>query len=155
WQMHLNRATWSSGERHGATTQEALRHIDFAARHGLGGVLIEGWNVGWDGDWFGHGDEFSFTQPYPDFDLERVAAYARQRGVQLIGHHETAGNAARYESQLADALDLYARLGVHAVKTGYVADAGQSQVMGPDGRIHFAWHEGQALARHHLLVVQE
>jgi alpha-glucosidase len=155
WQMHLNRATWSSGERHGATTQEALRHIDFAARHGFGGVLIEGWNIGWDGDWFGQGDEFSFTQPYPDFDLERVAAHARARGVQLIGHHETAGNAARYESQLADALDLYARLGVHAVKTGYVADAGQNRVRGADNAIHYAWHESQELARHHLRVVQE
>lgn len=155
WQMHLNHATWNSGERHGATTQTALRYVDFAAAHGFRGVLIEGWNVGWDGDWFGNGHEFSFTQPYPDFDLERVAAYARQRGVRVIGHHETGGNAAHYEDQLEAGLDLYARLGVDVVKTGYVADAGGARVRGADGQVHFAWHESQDMARHHLRVVQE
>ena len=87
-------------------------------------MLVEGWNRGWDGDWFANGSEFSFTEPYPDFDLEAVAAYAREHGVRLVGHHETAGNIAHYETQLEAALDLYARLGIDSVKTGYVADAG-------------------------------
>ena len=79
WQMHLGTASWASGPKHGATTENALRYIDFAGRHGFRGVLIEGWNIGWDGDWFGNGEEFSFTTPYPDFDLERIAAHARAR----------------------------------------------------------------------------
>ena len=155
WEMHLDRKTWASGARHGATNENVRRHIDFAAEHGFGGVLVEGWNLGWDGDWFGNGEDFSFTQPYPDFDLEALSAYARGKGVVLIGHHETSGHAAHYESQLADAFALYQRVGVPAVKTGYVADAGQAKVRDAQGRIAYGWHEGQAMANHHLKVVTE
>jgi len=155
WEMHLDKKTWASGPKHGATNANVIKHIDFAARHGLGGVLVEGWNVGWDGDWFGNGEDFSFTQPYPDFDIEKLAAYAKSKHVRLIGHHETSGNAAHYESQMDAAFDLYQRLGIDAVKTGYVADAGQAKVMGLDGKVHYAWHEGQDMARHHLKVVTE
>jgi alpha-glucosidase len=84
-----------------------------------------------------------------------LAAYAKQKGVHLIGHHETAGNIANYEKQLGAALDLYQKLGIDAVKTGYVADAGGIQALGADGEIHFEWHDGQIQARHHLLVVTE
>ncbi len=155
WEMHLDRKSWASGPKHGATTEHAMRHIDFAAEHGFDGVLVEGWNIGWDGDWFGNGEDFSFTRAYPDFDLEKVAAHAKSKGVMLIGHHETSGHAAHYEDQLGDAFDLYQRLGVGAVKTGYVADAGQAKVRGEDGRLYYAWHEGQELARHHQKVVTE
>ena len=155
WSLHLDTETWGSGPRHGATTANARRYIDFAAANGFRGVLIEGWNRGWDGNWFADGSEFSFTEPYPDFDLEAVAAYARKRGVHLIGHHETAGNVARYESQLEAALDLYARLGVDSVKTGYVADAGGIRAVDADGRVHYEWHDGQFMSRHHLKVVTE
>ncbi|KAF1718441.1 alpha-glucosidase [Pseudoxanthomonas yeongjuensis] len=155
WEMHLDRKTWASGPKHGATDENVMRHIDFAAKHGLGGVLVEGWNVGWDGDWFGNGEDFSFTRPYPDFDIEKLAAYAKSKHVRLIGHHETSGNAAHYESQMGAGFDLYQRLGIDAVKTGYVADAGQAKVTGLDGKVHYAWHEGQDMARHHLKVVAE
>ena len=155
WEMHLDKKSWASGVKHGATTENAIKHIDFAAKHGLGGVLVEGWNVGWDGDWFGNGQDFSFTQPYPDFDIKRVTDHAREKGVVLIGHHETSANAAHYESQMEAGFDLYRKLGVTAVKTGYVADAGQAKVVGLDGKVHFAWHEGQDMARHHLKVVTE
>jgi alpha-glucosidase len=155
WAMHLDKATWNSGPKHGATTANAKRYIDFAARNGFGGVLIEGWNKGWDGDWFGRGFDFSFTEPYPDFDLAEVARYARSKGIAIIGHHETAGNIANYEKQLGPALDLYQKLGIHAVKTGYVADAGGIQALGPDGKIHFEWHQGQVMVNHHLKVVTE
>lgn len=155
WEMHLDKSTWSSGPRHGATTENAIRHIDFAAKHGFGGVLIEGWNKGWEADWFGAGQDFDFTQAYPDFDLEKVAAHAKAKGVRLIGHHETSGHTAKYESQLEAAFDLYARLGVNTVKTGYVADAGQAKVLGEDDSLIYTWHESQALARHHLKVVTE
>ena len=155
WGMHLGTNTWASGPKHGATTAETRRYIDFAAKHGFRGVLVEGWNLGWDGDWFARGDEFDFTRAYPDFDIEALAKYAKARGVQLVGHHETAGNIANYEKQLAPALDLYQRLGIDAVKTGYVADAGGVQALGADGKIHFEWHDGQVQARHHLRVVEE
>lgn len=154
WEMHLEDSSWSSGPTHGATTENALRHIDFAAENGFRGVLIEGWNVGWDGNWFGNGREFSFTDAYPDFDLEAVAAYARERGVRIIGHHETGGNIDVYEPQLEDALALYERLGIDAIKTGYVADAGG--IIAPDGEggETFVWHDGQEMVTHHLRVVQ-
>ena len=155
WEMHLDLKSWASGPKHGATNDNVRKHIDFAAKHGFGGVLVEGWNVGWDGDWFGNGEDFSFTQSYPDFDLEALSRYARSKGVVLIGHHETSGNAAHYEEQMGDAFDLYQRVGVPAVKTGYVADASQAKVTGTDGERHYAWHEGQDMARHHLKVVTE
>src|SRR5688572_24640032 len=140
WGMHLDTQSWGSGPKHGATNANVRRMIDFAARHGFRGVLVEGWNIGWDGDWYNNGAVFSFTEPYPDFDLEGLAAYARSKGVRLIGHHETSGHVANYEKQLEAALDLYQRLGIDSVKTGYVADAGGIQALGPDGRIRREWH---------------
>lgn len=155
WGMHLDTESWASGQKHGATTANTMRYIDFAAKHGFRGVLVEGWNNGWDGDWFGNGETFSFTQAYPDFDIEGLAAYAKSRGVRLIGHHETSGNVAHYEEQLAAGLDLYRRLGIDSVKTGYVADAGGVKAGGPDGSLRFEWHDGQVMSRHHLKVVNE
>jgi alpha-glucosidase len=154
WAMHLDKETWGPGPRHGATTANVRRYIDFAAKHGFRGVLVEGWNKGWNDDWFANGKDFSFTESYPDFDIEELARYARAKGVRLIGHHETAGNIAVYEPQLEAAFDLYRRLGIDAVKTGYVADMGGIQATGPDGKIRFEWHEGQVMARHHLKVVE-
>jgi alpha-glucosidase len=155
WGMHLGTETWGPGPKHGATTANVKRYIDFAAKNGFRGVLVEGWNKGWNDDWFANGDDFSFTEPYPDFDIEELARYGRSKGVRLIGHHETAGNIAVYEPQLEAALDLYQRLGIDSVKTGYVADMGGIRARGPDGRIRFEWHEGQVMARHHLKVVTE
>lgn len=155
WEMHLDKSSWASGEKHGATTANAIKHIDFAAKHGFRGVLIEGWNAGWDGNWFGNGREFSFTKAYPDFDIEKIAAYAKSKGVRIIGHHETGGNIEVYERQLSDAMAFYERLGIDAVKSGYVADAGG--IIASDGRggETFVWHDGQEMARHHLKVVKE
>lgn len=154
WDMHLDTRSWNSGPKHGATTEYTLKHIDFAAEHGFGGVLVEGWNVGWDGEWFGTGWNYSFTRPYPDFDIERVAAYARQKGVEIVGHHETGGNAFFYEQQLDAAFAQMQRFGWHSVKTGYVADAGGARVGTGDGQSALAWHEGQAMVRHHQRVVE-
>ncbi|WBY16284.1 glycoside hydrolase family 97 protein [Erythrobacteraceae bacterium WH01K] len=162
WGMISNRWTWGTSERHGATTERAKEYIDFAAEHGFRGVLIEGWNIGWDGDWFNNGREFSFTQDYPDFDLEDVAAYARSKGVRIIGHHETSGNIANYEKQLGDALDLYESLGIDWIKTGYVADAGgivscNADIDDPcdENTELFEWHDGQRQVQHHQMVVEE
>ena len=82
WGMHIRTYTWASGEKHGATTSETMKYMDFAAKYGFDGVLVEGWNVGWDGDWFFNGDVFSFTESYPDFDLAAVTEYGRKKGVK-------------------------------------------------------------------------
>jgi alpha-glucosidase len=155
WEMHLNRSTWSSGPKHGATTANAKRYIDFAAKHGIRGVLVEGWNVGWNDNWVGSGATFSFTEPYPDFDLAGVAAYAASRGVRLIGHHETGGNIARYESQMDAAYKLYAKLGVDTIKSGYVTDAGAAQFAAPGGKVRYGYTDGQEGVRHFVKAVTE
>lgn len=155
WGMHLDTQSWASGPKHGATTANTMKMIDFAAANGFGGVLVEGWNIGWDGDWFANGWDFDFAKPYPDYDLPRLAAYAKRKGVVLIGHHETSANIANYEAQLGKGLDAAAAAGIDTIKTGYVSDAGGVQARRADGGIAFEWHEGQAMARHHLLVVTE
>jgi alpha-glucosidase len=154
WEMHINRSTWAPGERHGATTANTRRYIDFAAAHGFRGVLVEGWNPGWEGDWFTGGSPFDFTRAYPDFDIEALAAYAREKGVRLVGHHETAANIANYEPQMEAAFSLYERLGIDSVKTGYVGDFFGVRHTLPDGSIGFATHDGQRQVRHHLDVVR-
>jgi len=155
WAMHIGKQTWSSGERHGATTAETKRYIDFAAKYGFDGVLVEGWNTGWDGDWFNNGAIFSFTEPYPDFDLQAVTDYARDNGVRLIGHHETSGHISNYEAQMADAFDLYESLGVRQIKTGYVADGGQIQQVDANGVTHYEWHDSQIAVNHFEHVLKE
>ena len=154
WGMHLQDKTWGSGPDHGATTAEARRYIDFAATHGFDGVLVEGWNSGWDGNWIVNGAVFSFTQPYPDFDLKGVASYAREKGVRLVGHHETSGHVSNYERQMGDAFDLYESLGVRQVKTGYVADGG-GLVRVEDGIDKYEWHDGQFATAHFIRVLEE
>ena len=159
WEMHLEDSSWASGPKHGATTENAKKYIDFAAANGFRGILIEGWNVGWDGNWFGNGRDYSFTQAYPDFDIEEVARYAAEKGVRIIGHHETGGNIEVYERQLEDGFALYERLGIDAVKSGYVADAGgiiacNADEADPCAEEIFEWHDGQRMAQHHLNVVK-
>jgi alpha-glucosidase len=144
WGMHLDAQTWGTGPRHGATTARARQYLDFAAANGMGGTLVEGWNVGWDGDWARNGALFSFTRPTPDFDLAAVAGYARSKGLTLIGHHETAGNVTNYERQLDSAMALYGRVGVTAVKTGYVSDTTDQ------GHAH----QSQPMVRHHRRVIE-
>ncbi|WP_298397003.1 glycoside hydrolase family 97 protein [Sphingobium sp.] len=155
WGMIRGDWTWAEGPKHGATTIRTKQYIDFAAKHGFRGVLVEGWDKGWNGDWFGHGDDFSYTQSTPDFDLPGLAAYAKKKGVHLIGHHETGGNIANYEAQLDDAMKLYGGLGVDVVKTGYVADAGGIIAPGDrPGQTRMEYHDGQRMAQHHLRVVE-
>ena len=159
WGMIRGDWTWAQGPNHGATTERARQYIDFAAEHGFRGVLIEGWNWGWDGNWFGNGRDYSFTRPYPDFDLKEVTDYARSKGVHLVGHHETGGNIQVYEAQLEDAMKMNASLGIDVVKTGYVADAGgiiscNADIADPCGAEVFEWHDGQRQVQHHLKVIE-
>jgi alpha-glucosidase len=154
WGMQIGKYSWGSGPIHGATTKRVLRYMDFAAAHGFDGVLVEGWNTGWDGDWIRNGAKFSFTDAHPDFDLEAVAAHARRRGVHLIGHHETSGHLGNYERQMADAFDLYQRSGVRQVKTGYVADAGELLRYDEKGVPRREWHYGQYAVNHFMRVLE-
>lgn len=146
WEMHLGKSSWDlASGRHGATTRNAMRYIDFAAAHHIGGVLVEGWNTGWE-HWIGFDDRegvFDFVTPYPDYDLRKVAAYAREKGVQLIMHHETSAAPRSYEKQLDTAYALMQRLGIHVVKTGYVGK------IIPRGE----YHHGQWMVRHYRKVL--
>jgi alpha-glucosidase len=155
WGMHLARNTWGSGPAHGATTAETKKYIDFAAKYGFDGVLVEGWNIGWDGDWYNNGDVFNFTKPYPDFDMETLSAYAKEKGVKIIGHHETSGGVSNYENQLSDALQYYEQNGIEQIKTGYVADGGEIIRKDRKGKKLYEWHDGQFMARHYIKVLKE
>ncbi len=150
WAIHLDLKTWHSGSRHGATTAEVERYIDFAAKHGFDGVLAEGWNIGW-----GENEQYSFTEAYPDLDLQAVSAYASQKGVRLIGHHETYGDIPAYEHAMADAFDLYESLGVRQVKTGYVGPAGSLKRVGAGGKLQNEWHDSQYAVEHQIKVLRE
>lgn len=141
WGMHLGVETWTMDERHGATTANAKRHIDFAAANNIEAVMFEGWNEGWE-SWGGM-QTFDYTKPYADFDMIEVARYAKEKGIEIIGHHETGGNIFNYERQLDNAYKWYADLGVHSVKTGYAGGL-------PGGHNH----HGQFNVRHYRKVVQ-
>jgi alpha-glucosidase len=150
WAIHLGRKTWEQGPNHGATTAEAKRHVDFAAQYGFDGVLLEGWNIGW-----GEGEAYSFLDVTPDLDLEAVAAYAADRGVRLVGHHETFGDIPAYEAALGDAFDFYESLGVRQVKTGYVGSAGSLRRIDDNGDEVREWHDSQYAVRHQLRVLEQ
>ena len=161
WEMHVGKSTWDyagsqnaqnaadgslkpSG-KHGATTENTKRYIDFAAKNGFDGVLVEGWNVGWE-DWFGNWKEnvFDFVTPYPDYDLKEVNDYAKSKGVKMIMHHETSGSVANYERHLDRALNLMKDYGYPAAKSGYV------------GRIipRGEFHDGQTMVNHYNFVAR-
>lgn len=141
WGLHLGTHTWTMGPRHGATTENALRHIDFAAANNIQGVLFEGWNEDWE-NW-GKTQHFDYVKPYADFDLDRIAAYAREKNIELWMHNETGGNIPEYEAALETAMQRYAGLGVHAVKTGYAGGFRDGQL-----------HHSQYGVRHYQRVVE-
>ena len=137
WEMHLGKSSWDYGMemvdgkwtdtgkahgKHGATTENVKRFIDFSAKNNIGGVLVEGWNTGWE-RWIGFEDRegvFDFVTPYPDYDLEEVTTYAKEKGVEIIMHHETSAATETYEKQQDTAFALMQKYGMHAVKSGYV-----------------------------------
>jgi hypothetical protein len=161
WEMHVGKSTWDfagsqnaqnteskeliASGKHGATTANTKRYIDFAAKNGFDGVLVEGWNVGWE-DWFGNWKEevFDFTTPYPDFDLKEINDYAKSKGIKMIMHHETSGSVANYERHLDRALELMKKYGYPAAKSGYV------------GRIipRGEFHDGQTMVNHFNAVAR-
>ncbi|MFC5458543.1 glycoside hydrolase family 97 protein [Massilia niabensis] len=155
WEMHLQKGTWNAGPKHAANTANTKRYIDFAAKNGFRGVLVEGWNLGWESDWGHGGADFSFTRSYPDFDLAGLAAYAKSKGVRLIGHHETGGNLPAYEKQMDAAYKLYAKHGIDSVKSGYVHEAGGMLFTGRDGKPRYGHYDSQDGVRHFQKAVTE
>lgn len=139
WGMHMQKYTWSQGPKHGATTAITKQYIDFAAKHNFDGVLVEGWNYGWE-EW----KDYKFAVPYPDFDIVELSAYAKAKGVKIIGHHETAGNTKAYESQLDSAFQFCNKYDITTVKTGYVGGV-------LDGVEH---HNGQYGVRHYRKIIE-
>ena len=154
WNMIKGEWSWARGPKHGATTANVKRYIDFAAANGIPNVLVEGWNVGWDGDWFGNGYDMDFAKPTEDFDADMLAKYAKSKGVRLVGHHETGGSASHYEKQFDKAFNFSRQHGQMVVKTGYVADAGQIMRELPDGTIVREWHQSQWMSNHHIRVLE-
>ena len=165
WEMIVGRKSWSYTDefpaveigvtdfskakpngRHGATTAEVKRYIDFAAKNGLDQVLVEGWNIGWE-DWFGHSKfkVFDFQTPYPDFDIKALNEYAHSKGVKLLMHHETSASAMNYERYMQDAYKLMNKYGYNSVKSGYVGN------IIPRGEHHY----GQVMNNHYLHAVTE
>ena len=162
WEMHLNKSSWDYGMeqvdgkwvdtgkahgRHGATTENVKRFIDFSAKNNIGGVLVEGWNTGWE-RWIGFPDRegvFDFVTPYPDYDFEEVTNYAREKGVEIIMHHETSAATETYTKQMDTAYALMQKYGMHAVKSGYVG-----KIL-PDGE----YHHGQYMVNHYNNAVEK
>ncbi len=147
WEMHVGKASWDSASgKHGATTANVKRYIDFAAKNGFGGVLVEGWNVGWE-DWFGQYKEnvFDFVTPYGDFDVKGLHKYAASKNVKLIMHHETSASVTNYERQMDTAYRFMKANGYDAVKTGYVGH------IIPRGE----HHDGQWMVNHYVRVAQK
>ncbi|MDX9925669.1 MAG: glycoside hydrolase family 97 N-terminal domain-containing protein, partial [Ignavibacteriaceae bacterium] len=143
WAMHLDKESWSIGPKHGATTENLKRYIDFAYENNIDAVLAEGWNKGWEMWGKGNG-AFSYTEPYPDFDIEDISNYAKSKNISIIGHHETGGYYLNYEKQLDEAFKFYKKYGINIVKTGY---AGPIQ---PSG-----YHYGQKMVEHYNLVMEK
>ena len=161
WEMQIGKSTWSLANdmnsvdkegnlipngRHGANTQNVKRYIDFASKNGIDGVLVEGWNTGWE-DWFGNWKEdvFDFVTPYPDFNVKEINDYAAAKGVKMIMHNETSGAATNYERYLDTALRFMNKFHYPAVKTGYVGK------IIPRGE----HHDGQWMTNHFNRVTQK
>lgn len=147
WAMYVGEWTWAPGDRHGATTQHAKEYIDAAVRLGIAGLLIEGWNDGWEGDWLENGVNNSFTKSAHDFNLEEVAEYAKSHQIELVGHHETVGFVDNYEKQLEAAYKYYADNNIHYIKTGYAGS--QITIHG-----HKEYHHSQVGVNHYQKTVE-
>ncbi len=132
--------------RHGATTENVKRYIDFASEHGMDGLLVEGWNVGWE-DWIGKSKDyvFDFVTPYPDFDVEEIERYAKEKGVQMVMHHETSGAIRNYERHMDTAYKFMVEHGYPAVKSGYVGN------IIPRGEHHY----GQWAVNHYQYALEQ
>ncbi|RZJ72105.1 MAG: glycoside hydrolase family 97 protein, partial [Flavobacterium sp.] len=165
WEMITGKSSWSYTDelptvtlgltdyskakpsgKHGATTENVKRYIDFAAQHNFDALLIEGWNIGWE-DWFKNSKDnvFDFLTPYPDFKLSEIKDYAKTKNIKLIMHHETSGSVRNYERQLDTAYRFMKANGYDAVKSGYVGD------ILPAGEFHY----NQWMVNHYQYAIEK
>lgn len=147
WEMHVGKGSWDlASGKHAANTENVKKYLDFASKYGFDGVLVEGWNQGWE-DWFGNWKEdvFDFVSPYPDYDMDELSEYASDRKIKLIMHHETSGSATNYERHLDTAFRYMVSNGINTVKTGYVGK------IIPRGE----HHDGQWMNNHYVRVVEK
>lgn len=161
WEMHIGKSTWdlegsqdmttytegkASAKGHGANTANAKKYIDFASNNNIKGLLVEGWNTGWD-KWISNDREgvFDFMTPYADYNFDEVVAYAKEKGVEIIMHHETSAAPRTYEKQMDDAYNFMKKNGMNSVKTGYVGK------IIPKGE----YHHGQYMVNHYHKVLEE
>lgn len=147
WEMHVGKSDWAKASgKHGANTENVKKYIDFAAKNGFDGVLVEGWNEGWE-DWFGNWKEnvFDFVTPYSDYNIEELTQYAKTKGVKIIMHHETSGSATNYERHIDNAFSFMKKYEMNTVKTGYVGK------IIPRGE----HHDGQWMVNHYERVAQK
>lgn len=147
WEMHIGKATWQKeGGKHGATTENTKKYIDFAAANKFDGVLVEGWNKGWE-EWFGNWreDVFDFVTPYEDYNIDELTKYAKQKGIKLIMHHETSGAVTSYERRFDTAYRFMVNHDINTVKTGYVGK------IIPRGE----HHDGQWMVNHYTRVAEK
>ncbi|MBB3696754.1 glycoside hydrolase family 97 catalytic domain-containing protein [Flammeovirga yaeyamensis] len=163
WELHTGRTSWAEKVQfgkplpptrpHGATTENAKYHIDFAAKHGFEDVLIEGWIKGWDnmGDnWTGYGI-FDWETPADDFDFEEVLRYGKEKGVRMMAYHETISDIDHYEPEM-DRLYAEARnRGIDAIKVGYTGDVNFNTTVPNSYAQH---HHGQYMVRHYRKMIQ-
>ena len=158
WEMiGTNQSSWGSGPHHGAKTDRVLDYLEFGAKYGFDGVLVEGWNLGWDENWCctGDGEDFKFYEPHPEFDNKKVAQVAEDLGIRLVGHHETGTQIKNYESQLEEAFKYCQDHGIRVVKTGYVNDGSQNiKRIDDNGDLHMEWHHGQYMVEHFRKVLE-
>ena len=169
WEMMTGASTWNYGDyqpvdidetdftqirkspRHGANNANVKRYIDFASRHGFSQLLVEGWNLGWEDNWRKF-HNYSFTKSYPDFNVQELQQYARERGMRLMMHHETSSSIQNYERQMKDAYQFARDNGYDAVKSGYVGN------IFPAGHHYDQWMNEHYLycikeaAKYHLMV---
>ncbi len=147
--VHLGKTDFEKSTphgQHGATTENVKRHIDFAAEHGFDGVLVEGWNVGWE-DWFGKSKDyvFDFVTPYPDFNVKEIKEYAAKKGVKMVMHHETSSSVRNYERHMEEAYKFMVENDYPAVKSGYVGN------IIPRGEHHY----GQWMVNHYQYALEQ
>ncbi len=147
WEMFNGKSAWdSASHHHGATTANVKKYIDFASKHGIDGVLVEGWNRGWE-DWYGQWKEnvFDFITPYSDFNIDELTAYAKSKNVRIVAHHETSGSATNYERYMDTAYRFMVNHNQNTVKTGYVGK------IIPRGE----HHDGQWMVNHYIRVAEK
>ncbi|MBN1182774.1 MAG: glycoside hydrolase family 97 protein [Bacteroidales bacterium] len=146
WAMHIGKYTFWESKNQGATTEHAKMYMDFAAKNSIHNLLIEGWNKGWTPEWYLNKlHVFSFTECADGFDFDEVIQYGKEKGVNLIGYHETGSNIDNYLVQIDSGMAMYKRACMHSIKIGQVGSRLQMK----------EWHHGQYGVNYYRYVLEK